>query len=212
MNADAFNRLHTLRMENDAAGYAMEEQADRFARMAGRHENGTAPRAVVAPQLFQTPPEIARMVAEAAQISAGARILEPSAGLGRLLDALQPFHPGEVMAVEMSPACTAELYLQNRPGVTIKQRDFLTVQPADTGLFDRIVMNPPFTMRADIKHIQHARQFLKPGGILSAICFDTPHRETALQAIAASWVRLPANAFAKEGTRVNTILLTIENL
>lgn len=199
-----FHRLHALRMENDARGYEMDEMRPRFEKLAARHENGTAPRAVSAYQLFQTPPEIAaRLVA---LLGSPSRVLEPSAGLGRLLDALPPCG---TVAIEAAPQCAGELFRQDRPGVKILQRDFLTVTPTETGLFDAVAMNPPFHMRADIRHILHAVEFLRPGGKLAALCMDTPHRARALQHLAATWERIPEKAFHAEGTDVACVLLTI---
>lgn len=210
MKPATFNRLHALRMENDAAGFALAELRPRFDRLAGRHENGSAPRAVSAFQLFQTPPTIAaRLVAALGDIPPGARILEPSAGLGRILDALPP--SAAVVAVEIAPQCAGELFQQDRPGVTLKQCDFLALTPESLGAFDFVAMNPPFHLRADIRHIRHARQFLKPGGRLAALCFDTPSRAAALRDQCDSWEPLPAGAFGKEGTQVPTVLLTMTN-
>lgn len=209
MHAATFNRLHALRMENTAAGYRQQEQAPRFARIAGRHENGTAPRAVSAFQLFQTPAHVAvRLVALLGDNVRG-RVLEPSAGLGRILDAIQPFAPVATVAVEMAAACAGELFRQERAGVRILQRDFLTVTPEEVGQFDAIAMNPPFHMRADVRHILHARKFLAPGGILAAICMAGPHRERDLRPLCETWEDLPAGTFKSEGTPVGAILLTI---
>lgn len=208
MTPKAFNRLHALRMENDAAGYAMDEQRGRFDRLKGRHENGTAPRAVSAHQLFQTPaPLAARLVAALGELPTGARVLEPSAGLGRILDAI-PRHC-ETVAVEIAPQLTRELYEANRVNVRIIQRDFLTVDTAELGLFDFVVMNPPFTMRSDIRHIQHALTFLRKGGKLAALCLDTEHRSKAFEAHAKTWEKIEAGTFAKEGTSVPTVMFTI---
>lgn len=206
----AFHRLHELRMENDAARFAMDEMRPRFERMGARHENGTAPRAVVAYQLFQTPPALAAKLCALLALKPGARVLEPSAGLGRLLDALKPYQPAEVVAIDIEPACTAELFAQDRPRVTIKQRDFLACLPSDWGTFDAIVMNPPFHMRSDIRHIEHALTFLRPGGTLAAICMNTPHRREALAPLAASWTDIDARAFKETGTAVSTALVTIK--
>ena len=209
MNGPTFNRLHGLRMENDAAKFRQEELAPRFAKLAGRHENGTAPRAVVAFQLFQTPPPLAARLVAALELKPGARVGEFSAGLGRILDALAPYKPAEVVAVEVAPQCAAELFRQNRPGVTLLQRDFLACTPAELGQFDAVAVNPPFHMRADVRHILHARTFLKPGGRLSALCFDTPQRVKALRHLSVTWEQIPAGTFGKEGTSVPTVMLTI---
>jgi predicted RNA methylase len=212
MNAPTFNRLHGLRMENDEAGYRMDEMRPRFQALAQRHETGTAPRAVTAFQLFQTPPAIAaQLVAMIGRERLTGAVLEPSAGLGRILDAIRPSVPVATVAVEVAPQIAAELYRQQREGVKLVQRDFLATTPAELGLFDAVVMNPPFHMRADIRHIEHARRFLKPGGRLAAICLDTHHREKALKPIASQWIKLDAGAFKNEGTNVATVMLTIDN-
>lgn len=207
MKPPDLSRLHNLRMENDAAGYAMEEMRPRFAALATRHEDGTAPQAIAAHQLFQTPAGLAAMIA--ALLPPSERILEPSAGLGRILDALPPCR--EVVAVELAPQCAEALYKQDRAGVTIRQGDFLAMTPATLGTFDAVAMNPPFTMRADIRHIRHALTFLRSGGTLAALCFDTPSREAALRPLCETWQKIPAGTFRAEGTEVPTVLLTIKN-
>ena len=211
MKSETFHRLHNLRMENDAAGFAMEEMKPRFQQIADRHENGTAPRAVTAFQLFQTPELIAQKLVELLDCEPGATVLEPSAGLGRLLDALKPTQPQKVVAIEKDKNLSRELFNQNRENVTLLQRDFLTVDQTETGLFDSVIMNPPFHIRADIKHINHALNFVKPGGRLAGICLDTDHREKAFQHIASHWEKMPSGTFKNEGTNVPTVLFLIEN-
>lgn len=198
-------------MENDAAGFAMDELRPRFDRIAGRHENGTAPRAISVFQLFQTPPDLAAYLVSLLDLKPGARVLEPSAGLGRLLDALQPCQPSEVVAVEIAPECAGELFRQDRHGVTIKQRDFLATEPGDLGLFDAIAMNPPFHIRSDIQHIQHARKFLKPGGRLAAICMNGAQRRAVLRPLTSNWIDLGREVFRETGAHVEAALITIEN-
>lgn len=208
MNAATFHRLHNLRMENDAAGYAMQEMAPRFAKLANRHQNGAAPVAVSAFQLFQTPATLAARLVASLNLQPGARVLEPSAGLGRILDALTPFETSEVVAVEMAAACAEQLF--KRESITLRQRDFMSCLPGELGTFDAIAMNPPFTMRSDIRHILHAVKFLRPGGTLAALCMDTQHREDALRHLSATWEKIPAGTFRAEGTDVPTVLLTIK--
>lgn len=201
------SRLHELRMANDQRKYDMDEMRPRFETMRDRHTNGTAPQAVSAYQLFQTPATLAAHMATLLGVAAAGRILEPSAGLARLIDAVAPYRPTQIVAVESAAECAKFLF--NNRTVQLLQRDFLTVSPEETGLFDGVIMNPPFHMRADVRHIQHARQFLKPGGTLVAICMDTHHRTDALRGIASTWQPLPARTFAEAATNVPTVLLTI---
>lgn len=203
------SRLEALQIDTVIAGASLAALRPRFESLAARHENGTAPRAVSSYQLFQTPHELARRLVELAGIESSMTVLEPSAGLGRILRALPA--GCQTTAVEMAPQIAAELYRAELPGVKLIQRDFLTCTPAELGSFDRIVMNPPFHMRADIRHILHARRFLKPAGRLVALCLAGSHRSAALRSIAATWIELPADTFAKEGTRVMTCMLMIEN-
>src|SRR5205814_1895987 len=111
---DHISRLMHLQLENEDARAAQAAMRPRFDRLAHRYENGTAPRAVSAFQLFQTPAEMAAQLAALLDIQPGARVLEPSAGLGRLLDAVNLYAPAEVVAVEVAPQIAAELYRQNR--------------------------------------------------------------------------------------------------
>lgn len=200
-------RLHGIRERINEARADASELRERFQRIAQRHENGTAPRAVSSFQLFQTPPDLARRMVELAGDRASMCVLEPSAGLGRILTALETESPAEVVAIEVAQQCADEL--RRRSGLRVIQRDFLTVEPREIGQFDAVIMNPPFHMRADIRHIQHAKRFILPGGVLVALCMDTQLREKALRPLASTWEQIPAGTFRQEGTDVPTILLTI---
>jgi len=70
-------------------------------------------------------------------------------------------------------------------------------------------MNPPFDHGADIQHIEHAREKLKPGGRLVAICAAGPRQREWFEAIAAEWIDLPAGSFNQQGTNVNAAIIII---
>lgn len=201
------SRLLSLRAEHGLSSQAITAAAPRFNRIAQRHENGTAPRAVSSFQLFQTPASLASRMVELAGDRASLCVLEPSAGLGRILDALAPMNPAEVVAVELAQPCADEL--RRRDGLRVVQRDFLTVEPAELGQFDCIVMNPPFKRGSDIKHILHACTFLMAESILVAICADGPKQNAMLKPLAETWIPLPARSFSEANTGVDTVLLTI---
>lgn len=218
--------LETLRgslIDWQLAEVGMSERRPRFHALRDRATNGLAPRAVSAFNLFQTPTALALRMVQLAGIRPGAAVLEPSAGLGRLVSpALDAAQGVRLTAVDSSPACFAELRL-SFPGVEVRQADFLAVRPAREGacslivkdlpeaFYDAVLMNPPFHLRADIKHIFHALKFLRPGGVLVAICMAGPARESALRPLCDLWEPLPAGTFRAEGADVETILFTIQN-
>lgn len=207
----ALDRLRDLQVDTVLAGASMAADRERFDRLRDRHTNGAAPVAVSAFQLFQTPAALASSLVSLLGLTGGERILEPSAGLGRILDALAPYSPAEVVAVEMAPQLCAQLYRQERAGVVLRQRDFLTCKPEELGQFDAVAMNPPFQMRSDIAHVEHALRFLRSGGRLAGICMDTGHRTTALRERCKTWEPIAAGAFRAEGTNVPTVMFTIQS-
>jgi 16S rRNA G1207 methylase RsmC len=87
------------------------------------------------------------------------------------------------------------------------QRDFLEVAPA--GTFDAVIMNPPFKMGRDIKHIMHALKFLTPGGLLISLCYDGSRQNKQLRPLCDRWNVLPSGTFKSEGTGASVVLLTI---
>jgi phospholipid N-methyltransferase len=181
-----------------------------FEAMRAALKNGGV-QVVVAPQLFPTPASLADEAAELLDLQPGNRLLEPSAGTGALIDAARRVAGSdlEVVAVEISgPLCQA---LESRRVSRVIHADFLSVAASENpGKFDRILMNPPFENAADIRHIQHARHFLRPGGRLVAICADGPRQRERLQPIASEYRPLPPGSFKSAGTMVNTALVVID--
>lgn len=177
--------------------------------------------AVAAPQLFSTADVYARRLVDAAEVPLGASVLEPQAGLGALLRAMPGLLPfghqrqtwaGRVVAVEINPKLADAL---RDAGIAhqVHCANFLECTLEELGLFDRILMNPPYGFWADIRHIEHARTFLAAGGRLVAICADGPRQREVLKAAAlasgGSYEALPAGAFAHVGTNVSTALVVI---
>lgn len=187
---------------------------------------------VSAPQLFPTPVELAARMVEEAQITHGARVLEPSAGTGRILGALRDagaFGSCVVRAVEISSGLARQL-ADRYPGAVVGCADFLAIDnpaayasrgsmaPDPFGQFDCIIMNPPFAKGADVEHVTHAAGFLAPGGRLVAVMSSgvtfrddrkTRDFRALVERMGGTIEPLPADTFASSGTGVNTVLVVL---
>lgn len=197
-------RLRHLGEVTEAKGEEMAEQRGRFERLA---DPGSAPRVVSSYNLFQTPPELAARLA--GMFPAFGRTLEPSAGLGRLYRAVRAVSDCPITLVDISPDCCGELYraTEGDGAARLVRGDFLTMD-ADRlgGPFDSIIMNPPFKMGTDVRHIRHALTLLSPGGRLVSLCAAGPKQRAKL-ADARQWIDLAPGVFASEGTRVNAAIV-----
>ncbi len=164
------------------------------------------------------------------------RILEPSAGTGNLarrcvktIGTLDDWSGGrarwkneyrfdnQVDCVEIQPALAQAL---DAEGIYRKvyNLDFLALSPEVTGLYDYVVMNPPFDRERDIDHVMHALKFLEPSGTLVAVMsagteFRGTKKSTAFRALMKSmrarFQDLPPGSFAEVGTYCNTMILTV---
>jgi len=166
-------------------------------------------KTVSVPQLFPTPPELARRAVELANLSEDHRILEPSAGTGALIEAILEDRRVDILdAFEISGDLCKRLAERFGNKVVVETGDFLEQRPEDQPYtYHRVLMNPPFRNGDDIKHILHARKFLTKDGLVVAFCAGGPRQEKALRPLAETWERLPAGAF--EGTGVRAVLLTL---
>lgn len=148
-------------------------------------------------QYYPTPAAVVDRVLADAHIRAGARVLEPSCGCGRFLEALREF---DRLGIEVDPTRAAQTRAKGHP---VLCANFLE-HPA-TPEFDRVVMNPPFYGRHWLKHVRHALRFLKPGGRLVSILPATAWYDGSdLQEMGAKWTDLPVGSFAESGTNVPT--------
>jgi 16S rRNA G1207 methylase RsmC len=144
--------------------------------------------------------------------------LEPSAGLGAIVNAIHGFtQRGEdVTCVEIDEHRVARLR-ERFAGHPVYHADFLTLAPALQ--FGRVVMNPPFAKQADIDHVLHAHRWLKPGGrlvsVMSAGVLFRENRKTVdfrefVAAHRGRFVDLPEGAFRESGTDVRTCYVVME--
>lgn len=171
-------------------------------------------------EFFPTPEPLVRKMIERADIRDGMMVLEPSAGRGAI--ALAAYKAASGVLVDMF-----ELMEENNRYLALeldlplcgvaKPCDFLTAEP--TPIYDRVLMNPPFSKGQDVKHVTHALEFLKPGGRLVAIMsagvtFRQDKRTTEFRALVdfcnGTIEPNPEDSFKSSGTGVNTVMVTMQ--
>lgn len=168
-----------------------------------------------AQQQFFTPDDLADEVAVAALIPDAGTVLEPSAGDGALARAVRRLRPGaQISCFEQDPQYGASLIHQE---FTTQIQDFLAAVPVGR-LYDRVVMNPPWTGGQDLKHVKHALSFLKEGGRLVALL---PGNFSSKDQLAYAAFRrdvdqngiftpLPSGSFKDAGTNVSSQMLVYD--
>lgn len=177
-------------------------------------ESGEITDTKKAAQQFFTPAGLSADVVARAEIRPGMSVLEPSAGGGALAKEAR-VAGGDVVCIEQDLALVEQL---NRDGYVVLCADFLAGGAlAPTAIFDRVVMNPPFTKGQDVAHVMQALQFVKPGGRLVAIMSAgvktnaTAERfRDVIDEYGGEIEDLPEDAFRESGTGVRTVLVVVD--
>jgi hypothetical protein len=163
-------------------------------------------------QFYPTPADVVKSMVMMAEISEEHIVLEPSAGHGAILDLLP--NKNNIVAVEIDKRNLAELKAK---GYNPIWKDFLKVSGL---LVDRVVMNPPFSNFQDVKHVCHALDMLKVGGILVAVINENtlyrsehpdckPYMER-IMAYKPEIIILDEGTFAESDTMIRTAILKIK--
>jgi hypothetical protein len=123
--------------------------------------NGCLPEAR-SHQFYPTPENLAQEAVRLANIQPEDSVLEPSAGQGHLAKWLPA---DRTQCVEVASLhCT----MLREQGFTVHEGDFLAWAER-APRFDKVVMNPPFSMGRHQAHLETAARLVKPGGALVAI-------------------------------------------
>lgn len=167
-------------------------------------------------QAFFTPPEIANQLVEYARIKDTDLILEPSAGIGNIVQAINRVLPNkQVDCFEILEANQIEL--TKLPTVNLIGSDFMDAGTQQK--YNVIVMNPPFQKHQDITHIQKAYTLLADNGRLVSIVswhsFNCSHKvdisfRAWLDTLDTSIYDIAAGAFEESGTTIPTRILVID--
>lgn len=156
-------------------------------------------------QYYPTPAAVVERVLADIDLR-GKRVLEPSCGCGRFLNAMRDAG-AEVIGCEVDPVRAA---MCEAKGHRVIRANFLETVP--TASFDRVVMNPPFSGKGYFKHVKHAFLFLKQGGVLTSILPCTARYDHGLlekEFPNGRWEDLPVGSFSESGTNINTCIFTV---
>jgi hypothetical protein len=143
------------------------------------------------------------------ELADGDRWLEPHAGRGAISNLARDISKDGVVIELMDENITSLL----GQGYSPIHQDFLTVTPEQTGLFDKIIANPPFTKNADINHVSHMFHFLKNEGKLASIMSNSWRNSSYkiaeqfrnwLKHLDAKVVDIEAGEFKTSGTNIAT--------
>ena len=173
---------------------------------------------------FPTPVPLAKKLVEMAQVKPGQRVLEPSAGSGRIVTALLEAG-ANVSAVERDEKMRAALaeWAGREPRLRVSVcNDFMGILFEKFGTFDAVVMNPAFLKSGIGDHLDHVHQaydLLKVGGTLvSVLPSGVRFREDSRHKQFRAWVErereglimdLPEGSFTESGTGVNTVVIRV---
>jgi hypothetical protein len=170
-------------------------------------------------QFFGTPAELADELVKYADIKQYHKVLEPSAGQGAIIKAINRVYPKlkidcfELMSINRT-------FLNKISTANLIGEDFLEseVTMSDEFDYDRIVANPPFSKNQDIEHVYLMYDMLKEGGRLVSITSkhweissnkkETEFREW-LGEIGAEIISLDEGKFKKSGTMIETNIIII---
>lgn len=183
--------------------------------------------------MVETPAALAQWLVRLADVRPRHSALEPSAGSGRIVDAM--LSAGAVVsAVERREDRRAELTRIAGPIFVTEvgdfmqykcPRDFFGDDPATASSalgYDRVVMHPPIRASGAGDHLDHVRRahrMLGPGGVLVAILpastlirLDDRHAEFRAwcREIGAAVAQLPDGSLRESGTDMRVIAIRVE--
>lgn len=163
---------------------------------------------------FPTPMDLADKMILMAELTPDMVVLEPSAGQGAIAERVARIVGyNNVHCFELlSDNCKA---LMKYGFIKTECCDFLAVEAKP--LYDRVIMNPPFSRQQDINHIIHALKCLKPSGKLvsimsSGITFRQNKKTVDFLASIEGHNKIipnPPGSFNLYGTLVNTVTIIV---
>lgn len=176
-------------------------------------------------QAYFTPIDVVKKMQEYAHISENDIVLDPSAGIGNLVNGLS-ISKERIYLIEPNPEfCN---FLKRNGYIHVIQSTF--EEAIEKGQvpnnISKILMNPPFSKQNDLKHISLAYKLLAPGGTLISIVGknsvlerDSSGKESKIfqefyhicqNSKSHQLIELPEGTFEKSGTICDTYMITLE--
>ena len=165
------------------------------------------------PDYYPTPPEVVEQMLDAASLRPGNLVLEPSAGDGRIVERVFR-RMAEAYWYEINTAAIETLQEKGYGGLQ-RGTDFMEAEPEP--IYDAVVMNPPFSRNQGRKHVMHAWEFVKPGGVLVAILpgnkpqLDNKFGQWLVEQGFDRWVTLPEGVFEDTNVRAHMLVMRKDN-
>lgn len=176
-------------------------------------------------QFFPTPTSVIEKMltisglCEARKEREVARILEPSAGQGAILDIIVKSinTPYTLQAVEPDPS---NIKILRRNLYNVAETTFENFYKQNLGKhsYTHILMNPPFSHGRDMQHIRLAYELLDEDGILVSVMSEnslyydwdeTRNFNKWLNDNRGEITPIPSFAFSESGTSIETVLITL---
>ena len=167
-------------------------------------------------QFFATPDALCDKLVSLADVNEKHSILEPSAGDGAIIKAINRVLPTKIVdCFELMGV--NRMALEKLDTANLIGTDFLEAKVDRK--YDRIIANPPFSKNQDIDHLYKMYNCLKEGG--RVVCVTSTHwklssnkKETDFRTwldntVDASIEDVDAGTFKGSGTMVPTVIITI---
>lgn len=202
------------------AGFVFQEDPTELLEQIANGENRNIKKEF---QFFGTPADLANELVDYAfdnwpYHNDYIRILEPSAGQGAIVEAIQRHTPGAVVnCYELMPL--NQTFLKKIEGVQLHGDDFL--QANEELKYDLIVANPPFAKNQDIEHIMKMWACLAGGGRIATIASPSWRAGSQKKQVEfREWLKkqdaqvidLDAGRFKESGTNISTCIIIIDKI
>jgi hypothetical protein len=160
-------------------------------------------------QFYPTEESLSELAIEMLKIEKFDKVLEPSAGNGRLVDKLTWMHKQRITCLDISKT---QYEILKEKGYKAQCIDFLKYSINEESLFSKIIMNPPFTKGQAKLHVEKALKHLDEEGKMIAIIPSSLRNKINIneKEFSFNYTDNIENAFLESNTKVSVCLLKVK--